>query len=786
MKMKFKKALRDLTVNPKRTLLVVFALFIGIWGIGTVGVSYYILTNDLDTNFQKTKPAHLVLSSENFKNLKTSEFENKSEIENAEFRDFTIERIEILPDVWVPLYLYGVEDFKNTKVAKILPQEGGLTTKRGSVSIERDGRKISNIEIGSSPKLRIGHKIINVLVSNISFDPAQAPATQDHLIYAYTDKKTFSDITGKKNNQRLIVRLNNVYSQQDVKKVSQKLLSNLEKIGITVTNVEIPLFNEHPHQWQLNTILFVVGVIGLLAFILGSVLVMQLMRAILSKQIQQIGIMKATGSSRFQVFQIYIIMLLLLGFISGILAIPLSVLAGSAYAKFVAGILNFDILTSVPVSIYLILFLASLILPLLLSLSSLLKGTKISVKEALSDYGINNNINVKPLAFLSRFNLSNTFLLSIKNSLRNSERLMVTIITMALGVAIFSTGFNVRQSLWELLSSLETELQYDVQVVLKKQITKEDASKPFKSLTNVKSIDFWNNGGKHLKELSTQKGASIISLPFNTDLITPKLIEGNWLTKTDKIEVVLNQQAWEIYDYKAVGSIIDLNILDTIIQVKLVGVVEQLAEASLYIDETKYNSLFNPNNLINTITFVANNNDYENVIQLKKNIEKSILPSQLGVAYVMSDAEKVKVIFDHLNIILSVIVFLSFLVLLVSAIGMATATGINIGERTREIGIMRSIGATPKIIYKLFVYEGMIISVISILIGLILSYPLSQLASVFFGNLMLGENAVLSYAFSPLGFIITIGITIAFGWLASRIPAVNAVKITTRDALSYE
>ena len=93
MKMKFKKALRDLTSNPKRTLLVTFALFIGVWGIGTVGVSYYILTNDLNTNFQKTNPAHLILNSENFNGLKLSEFEKNTEIENAEFRDFAVERI---------------------------------------------------------------------------------------------------------------------------------------------------------------------------------------------------------------------------------------------------------------------------------------------------------------------------------------------------------------------------------------------------------------------------------------------------------------------------------------------------------------------------------------------------------------------------------------------------------------------------------------------------------------------------------------------------------------------
>ena len=37
---------------------------------------------------------------------------------------------------------------------------------------------------------------------------------------------------------------------------------------------------------------------------------------------------------------------------------------------------------------------------------------------------------------------------------------------------------------------------------------------------------------------------------------------------------------------------------------------------------------------------------------------------------------------------------------------MASATGINIGERTREIGVMKAIGTTPKMIYSLFVTVG--------------------------------------------------------------------------------
>ena len=178
--------------------------------------------------------------------------------------------------------------------------------------VERDGKLVSGIDSGKEPRIRVGGKILTVKVSGICFDPAQAPATQDAFIYAYTDKKTYSQITGLPNNQRLIARLNNVHNEAEVKKISDLLASDLNAKGITISSVEIPRFNEHPHQWQLNTLLFLIGTIGLLAFIMGAVLVSQLMKSVMASQVRQIGILKAIGGTQCQVFQIYVSMLVLM------------------------------------------------------------------------------------------------------------------------------------------------------------------------------------------------------------------------------------------------------------------------------------------------------------------------------------------------------------------------------------------------------------------------------------------------------------------------------------------
>ena len=89
-------------------------------------------------------------------------------------------------------------------------------------------------------------------------------------------------------------------------------------------------------------------------------------------------------------------------------------------------------------------------------------------------------------------------------------------------------------------------------------------------------------------------------------------------------------------------------------------------------------------------------------------------------------------------------------------------------------------------IFRLFVAEGMIVSVCSIVLGLLLAWPLSQAAAVFFGRLMLGDGATLRLAFSGEGLVIVLGTTLVFGWLASRVPARGAIRVSTRDALAYE
>ncbi len=786
MNMRLKKAISDIRYSPGRFSMVILALVVGIWGIGSILVSYYVLSQDLSLNYLNTRPAHAILTSRDFHKLDMERLRAREEVEEAEFRDLSIQRIEVSPDRWIPLWLYGVGDFSQMRLARITAEQGAIAAQPGSLLLERDGLRISNLDRVKQPRLRLPRGIVHVPISGIVFDPAQAPATQDHLIYAYTDQPTFTNLTGAPLGQRLIIRFHGVTEKVAVEQAVAQLAEELATQGIRLSRIEIPAFNQHPHQWQLDTLMLLQGGISLLAFAMAAVLVSQLMSALLSKQIRQIGVLKAIGGSRAQVMQIYAFMILVVGVIAGLMGIPLALLSGYGFSYFVAYALNFNILTTqLPWTLYLAIVAISLLLPLALSLPILSKGSRISVRDALSDYGIKVHWKKSKMRSLQR--LPRSLVMAIRNTLRQKKRLSITMLTMALGVAIFSTGFNVRQSLVTLLQETSDTMRYDVRVVLKKPISASEAQSLFSQMGNVRQMEFWNGGHGELQTrgVSGGSGMGIVALPQGSELLKPKIVQGQWLQGQERAEMVMNLQAWEQSNFPPIGGRRSMLLEGRQVEMTLVGLVEEFEKPKIYIDQQYYFNAVNSDRQANSIMFAAKNTEYEAVVSLKQEIERRLAATNLPVLEVMSHAERMKIIYDHLNIVLSVLLFFAFTVLLVSALGMSSAMGISIMERTREIGVLRAIGATPAKVFRLFETEGMLLSVASILLGLLLSWPLSRMAAAFFGDLMLG-GADLRFVVSGQGLLITLITTLLFGWMASRIPARNALKVTTHQALAYE
>jgi putative ABC transport system permease protein len=135
------------------------------------------------------------------------------------------------------------------------------------------------------------------------------------------------------------------------------------------------------------------------------------------------------------------------------------------------------------------------------------------------------------------------------------------------------------------------------------------------------------------------------------------------------------------------------------------------------------------------------------------------------------------------SLVTSMLLALSVIVALVGAIALMGALSIGVIERTKEIGVLRAIGARSHTILGIFVMEGVLQGVASWLIAIPISILVSPLAASQLGHLMFG--ATLDYQYNWPAVLVWLGIIVVVSILASMLPARGATRISVRDSLAY-
>ena len=137
-----------------------------------------------------------------------------------------------------------------------------------------------------------------------------------------------------------------------------------------------------------------------------------------------------------------------------------------------------------------------------------------------------------------------------------------------------------------------------------------------------------------------------------------------------------------------------------------------------------------------------------------------------------------------MKVLINSLMAMAILMAIVGTLGLMSTMSMNVMERTREIGVMRAIGATPRKIKALIVYEGFVIGAISIICAFVFSLILSTYLGRFIGELSF--RTPLTLTVSGIALAIWVAIVLVGSYIASVLPASRANKITTREALAYE
>jgi putative ABC transport system permease protein len=125
-----------------------------------------------------------------------------------------------------------------------------------------------------------------------------------------------------------------------------------------------------------------------------------------------------------------------------------------------------------------------------------------------------------------------------------------------------------------------------------------------------------------------------------------------------------------------------------------------------------------------------------------------------------------------------VLVFISAIALLISGIGIMNIMLVTVTERTREIGIRMSIGASRSAVMQQFLIEAVLISVSGGLVGILIGISIPITAQYF------AEGIDIPIA--PLSVIVAFAVSVGVGLGFGLLPASRASKLNPTEALRYE
>ena len=140
-------------------------------------------------------------------------------------------------------------------------------------------------------------------------------------------------------------------------------------------------------------------------------------------------------------------------------------------------------------------------------------------------------------------------------------------------------------------------------------------------------------------------------------------------------------------------------------------------------------------------------------------------------------------IVEHVGVLVNTLIAMAVLLGLIGVLGLASTMSVNVIERTRELGVMRAIGAAPGTIMRIIISEGALIGGLSWIFAVMLSVPLSLLVGRIVG--MLSFRVPLPLAISPFAMLLWLGVVLVISAGACAWPALRASRQTVREALAY-
>ncbi len=794
MRPRWRKIIADLWGHRGRFILVTLSLAVGMFAVGMIAGGYIMTLENMEEGYQSVNPANIRLMTSSFDENLVERVRRLEGVDNAQGEKLIFAQMRTAEGEWRNLILQVFPENEQI-IDKVTLLEGRWPGEEEVVlSVHRD----EGLNVGEDLHIQLmtGEER-EFPITGVVRDQTIGVAGTSYFVAparGYVTFETQSSLQENLDYESLLVTAEPGLSSARLDEVADEIKGFVEQSGRQIDSITTSVEPVHPNSGYVSAAVGLLALLGFLSVFLSGFLVFNSMSALLTQQIKYIGIMKAIGARRNAIIRMYMVFIFVFGLIALLIAIPSAAWAAAELGSFLALRLNYlpGEMTFVPLAVILQVAIA-LIVPQITGIVPILKASRVSVHDAVSTTGIESGDFGK--GWIDRQlekikSLTRPLLISLRNTFRRKGRLLLTLITLSLGGAVFIATFNVRASLDSYIEQVAEYILADVTIDFSRPYRINEIENVLNSVDGVAGVEPRGSASVQLVSDAgeTVENVEVLGALPDSDLIQPILLEGRWIIPGDDNAIVLNEAFVTHYPEIDVGERITLDVNRREVDWEVVGFFQFIG--------SDYFLAYVPMDYLNQVTGNLNEAPNFQIVAtqdiraadgeaaLAQRLDDFLRERGYAVRSASSSEEIRGNATQGLDTLTIFLLFMSGLTALVGSISLTGTMGMNVIERTREIGVMRAIGATDRQVKVLVIVEGVIIGLISWIFGTLLAFPISTLMSYILNTAVFGMPG--EFAFKATGFIIWIGIVILLSVVASILPANNAARLTIREVLAYE
>ncbi|HEY6074876.1 MAG TPA: FtsX-like permease family protein, partial [Anaerolineales bacterium] len=382
---------------------------------------------------------------------------------------------------------------------------------------------------------------------------------------------------------------------------------------------------------------------------------------------------------------------------------------------------------------------------------------------------------------------------ALGNMFRHKGRLVLTQVVLVAAGSAFLMIMSLNSSLALTLDNFFATMRYDISIGFNGEQRVDQILAAANRVPGVVAVEtrLVQQANIFMEEQRLQEAGlstTIWGIPEGSDFFEPKMVAGRWFVPGDGRALVIGRETAQD-NHIQVGDMVTLD-LGTFGKEswQVVGLYEPVfvggfASSTIYAPEQEMIRVTGASNRAGRVQIRATQHDDAFTTELTKNLKEAFERHAMRVSGSQTQLDLRATNEWQFSIVTSMLLGLSIILAVVGAFSLMGVISIGVIERTKEIGVLRAIGARSRTILRIFVMEGVLQGVLSWMIAVPLSILVSPSAAYALGHAMFG--ATLDYRYNWPAVFIWLGIVIVISVVASIMPARGATRISVRDSLAY-